>query len=132
MRLPPTQATETLQTEPFAKPHGSRPSVCGKFICRGNEKLYIRGVTYGPFRPDESGNEYGDPFVVEQDFRRMVETGINAVRTYTVPPRWFLDLAANCELLVMVGLPWEQHITFLDSERTASAIEEKVRAAVRS
>ena len=131
MRLPPTQATQNLH-EPFPNSHGSRPSVCGKFICRGSSKVYIRGVTYGPFRPDETGNEYGDPQVVKRDFLRMAESGINAVRTYTVPPGWFLDLAGESGLLVMVGLPWEQHITFLDDERTAKTIEQNVRAMVRS
>ncbi len=131
MRLPQTQALQNSQTH-FPRSHGLRPTVHGKFICRGNEKLYLRGVTYGPFRPDETGNEYGESHVVAQDFRRMTESGINLVRTYTVPPRWFLDLAATSGLLVMVGLPWEQHVTFLDDDRTAKRIEQNVRAAVRS
>src|ERR1043166_734978 len=125
MRLPLAQAIETSQTAPSSDSCSSGLSICGKFICRGGEKLYLRGVTYGPFCPDESGNEYGHPQTVEQDFRQMIQHGINAVRTYTVPPRWLLDLAAECGLLVMVGLPWEQHITFLDDERTAKVIEAK-------
>ncbi len=32
---------------------GVRTVVKGKFIYVGDEKFYIRGVTYGPFRPDE-------------------------------------------------------------------------------
>ena len=44
----------------------------------------------------------------------MAANGVNAVRTYTVPPRWLLDLAHEHGLWVMVGLPWEQHVTFLD------------------
>jgi hypothetical protein len=28
-----------------------RPSVRGKFFFVGNEKLYVRGATYGTFRP---------------------------------------------------------------------------------
>ena len=47
----------------------------------------------------------------------MAANGINAVRTYTVPPRWLLDLALEHGLCVMVGLPWEQHVTFLDEPR---------------
>jgi hypothetical protein len=31
--------------------------------------------------------------VVERDLAAMAEAGINAVRTYTVPPRWLLDAA---------------------------------------
>ena len=45
-----------------------RPKVQGKFLFVGDEKLWIRGVTYGTFRPDTDGNEYHDPETVEQDF----------------------------------------------------------------
>jgi GT2 family glycosyltransferase len=60
----------------------------------------------------------------------MAANGINAVRTYTVPPRWFLDLASEHGLLVKVGIPWEQHVAFLDQKWRARSIEERVRAAV--
>jgi len=36
------------------RPH-LRPAVRGKFLWRGDRKLYLRGVTYGPFRPREDG-----------------------------------------------------------------------------
>ncbi len=109
-----------------------RPCVRGKFLFLGNTKFYIRGVTYGPFRPDEHGNEYRDPQVVERDFVQMAANGMNVVRTYTVPPRWLLDAAVQHGLLVMVGLPWEQHVTFLDDEERVRSIEERVRAGVRA
>jgi len=110
----------------------SRPCVRGKFIFVGDEKLYIRGVTYGPFAPDENGNVYHEPEMVERDFVQIAENGINVIRVYTVPPRWFLDLAHSHGLRVMVGLPWEQHIAFLDSRKRARNIEESVRAGVRA
>ncbi|MEO5958425.1 MAG: glycosyltransferase, partial [Opitutaceae bacterium] len=110
----------------------SRPRVCGKFIYVGNEKLYIKGVTYGPFEPESDGSEYHTPQMVERDFALMAGHGINAVRTYTVPPRWLLDLAQRNRLRVMVGIPWEQHIAFLDQPQTIERIEMGVRAAVRS
>src|SRR5262245_47573438 len=65
-----------------------RPKVGGKFLFVGDEKLWVRGVTYGTFRRDTDGNEYHDPETVEQDFAQMAESGLNAIRTYTVPPRW--------------------------------------------
>ena len=85
-----------------------RPYVHGKFLYVGQEKLYLRGVTYGPFRPDESGCEYHKPEVVEKDFATIRRQGVNAVRTYTVPPRWLLDIALTHDLHVLAGLPWEQ------------------------
>jgi GT2 family glycosyltransferase len=106
--------------------NGVRPHVQGKFIFVGNEKVYVRGVTYGTFCPDEDGNEYHDPEVVERDFAQMAANGLTAVRTYTVPPRWFLDAAQRHNLHVMVGLPWEQHVAFLDNKKRARSIEERV------
>src|SRR5437868_2164355 len=91
-----------------------RPHAGGKFLYLGDQKFYVRGVTYGTFRPDADGGEYHSPDVVERDFAQMAANGINAVRTYTVPPRWLLDTAQRHGLRVMVGLPWEQHVAFLD------------------
>jgi len=109
-----------------------RPKVQGKFLFVGDEKLWIRGVTYGTFRPDADGNEYHDPETVEYDFAQMADSGLNAIRTYTVPPRWLLDAAQRYGLRVMIGLPWEQHVTFLDDKKRARSIEARVRAGVRS
>jgi GT2 family glycosyltransferase len=96
----------------------------------GNEKLYVRGVTYGTFRPGASGDY--DAERVEHDFALMARNGINAVRTYSVPPRFLLDLAQEHGLFVMVGLPWEQHVAFLDDRRTAADIAKRVRAGARA
>jgi GT2 family glycosyltransferase len=108
-----------------------RPQVRGKFIFVGDEKLYVRGVTYGTFRPGENGDEF-DRDWVEQDFAAMASAGINALRTYTVPPRWLLDAALRHGLYVMVGVPWEQHVAFLEDDAVAKSIVERVREGVRS
>src|SRR4029450_9022278 len=81
-----------------------RPVVRGKFLFVGDEKLIVRGVTYGPFRPDDRGCVYHNPDIVRRDFAAMTEHGINAVRTYTCPPRWLLDLAGEHGLRVMAGV----------------------------
>ena len=109
-----------------------RIRVEGKFLFAGNEKFHIKGVTYGTFRPDEQGREFNNPAKVENDFRRMAANGINAVRVYTVPPVWLLDTAQRHGLYVIVGLPWEQHVAFLDNRKRAASIVERVRAGVRS
>ena len=88
----------------------------------------MRGVTYGPFGPAGSDLEYHDVRRVERDFADMVSANVNAVRTYTVPPGWFLDLAEQHDLSVMVGLAWEQHVTFLDDSALLSTIAERVQA----
>src|SRR5437764_500434 len=60
----------------------------------------------------------------------MSAAGVNTVRTYTVPPRWLLDCAERHDLSIMVGLPWEQHVTFLEDRARMRSIEERVREGV--
>ncbi len=110
-----------------------RPRVGGKFIYVGNEKLWVRGVTYGAFRPDAHGNEYHDLEVVERDFAQMAANGLNAVRIpHTMPPRSLLDAAQRHGLRVMVGLSAEQYVGFLIDKTGALDIEGTVRAKVRA
>jgi glycosyltransferase involved in cell wall biosynthesis len=109
-----------------------RPVARGKSLFLGDEKLYVRGVTYGTFGPDEETDDFPNPRTVARDFARMAAIGVNAVRTYTVPPTWLLDLALQHRLRVMVGLPWEEHVTFLDDAERIASIRERVREGVRS
>jgi GT2 family glycosyltransferase len=108
-----------------------RPAVRGKFIFVGERKYWIKGVTYGTFRPDAEGRPYPEPGQIERDFAQMAREGINTVRVYTPPPRALLDIALRHGLRVMVGLAWEQHIAFLDDAGRAKAIVAKLAADVR-
>lgn len=47
---------------------GVRPCVKGKFLFVDDEKLYVCGVTYGPFLPSGDRNEPYDPEVAEWIF----------------------------------------------------------------
>ena len=109
-----------------------RPTVKGKFVFVGDEKLHVRGVTYGPFGSGGEGAPELDPELVERDFGEMAANGFNAVRLYAVPPRWVLDSAARQGLRLMVGIPWEQHIAFLDDRKGRASIERRIAEAVRS
>jgi GT2 family glycosyltransferase len=106
----------------------ARPSVRGKSLYLGGDKLAVNGVTYGPFGSEPGGGF--DPETAALDFAQMAANGINALRVYTPPEPWLLDLAHEHGLLVMVGVPWEQHVAFLDEGR-AEAIERTVRETVR-
>jgi O-antigen biosynthesis protein len=101
--------------------------VDGKFLAVGERRLWVRGVTYGTFAPDEDGIRFGSQEQVRRDFAAMAERGFNAVRTYTAPPPWLLDEAERSGLLVMAGLAWEQHMAFLDKRDRIAAIAARVR-----
>ena len=104
----------------------------GKFLYAGVEKLYLRGVTYGTFAGSPDGASLPPRQVVAADFAAMASSGVNTVRLYVVPPVWLLDLAAARRLRVLVGIPWEQHVAFLDDPRRRRAIAHEVRRAVRA
>src|SRR2546428_3948079 len=96
---PPTSAREELSNQ--------RPRAGGKFFYVSGEKLWVKGITYGTFALDAEGHETHFPDIVKRDFGLMATQGINAIRTYTVPPKWVLDLALHYGLRVFVGIPWE-------------------------
>ncbi len=100
--------------------------VHGKFFFAGDAKHFVKGVTYGPFASGPDGRQFPERAVVERDFALMRAAGVNTVRVFTVPPVSLLDLAGESGLKVLVGLPWAQHVAFLDS----AAIKNEIRAAV--
>jgi GT2 family glycosyltransferase len=100
--------------------------VHGKFFFAGDVKHFVKGVTYGPFTVGDHGAPFPERAVVERDFALMRGAGINTVRVFNVPPLWLLDRADEARLKVLVGLPWSQHVAFLDS----AAIKTEIRAAV--
>jgi O-antigen biosynthesis protein len=106
-----------------------RVRVDGKFFRVGDRKFFPKGVTYGPFAPDESGATFGAPDQVEKDFVQIRGLNANLVRVYYVPPRWLLDLAAQHGLKVLVDVPWEKHRCFLESDEMRESARENVRAA---
>lgn len=125
----------TITTDPLSArlvERVQRPTVRGKFLFRCGRKLYIRGVTYGAFRPQEDGAEFPEPSVVQRDFAQMAMNGVSSIRTYTMPPRWLLDTAHRHGLVVMVGLSMELYVGYLSEPATAPDLEEIVRARVRT
>jgi len=101
-----------------------------KFFLEGDRKFFVKGVTYGPFRPDEQGHFLGKRDRAERDLAQMREIGLNVVRIYHTPPRWFLDVCANAGMRVLITLPWEKHIEFLRRKMSRDQISAMVRSSV--
>jgi O-antigen biosynthesis protein len=101
-------------------------AVKGKFFFAGEQKHFVKGVTYGPFPAASHGAPFPERHIVEKDFSLMSEIGINTIRVFTVPPPWLLDAAYHAGLWLLVGLPWPQHVTFLDSPAIRREIKRTV------
>jgi GT2 family glycosyltransferase len=109
----------------------SRIRVRAKFFFEGDKKFFIKGATYGPFAPDADGEHFGNPEKLAQDLAIMRETGINLLRVYYVPPRWFLDACAESGIRVLVTIPWAEHIEFLNNARVRREVIRSVRDGVK-
>ncbi|MDQ3683433.1 MAG: hypothetical protein M3352_10235 [Bacteroidota bacterium] len=110
----------------------NRVFVKGKFLYSGNQKFYCKGVTYGTFKPQDNGLQFPGTETIARDFALMARHGFNSVRTYTVPHTYLLDAALEYNLKVMVGLPWEQHITFLETKSGQRDIIQRVKEGALS
>ncbi|HZK79545.1 MAG TPA: hypothetical protein VFC46_00720, partial [Humisphaera sp.] len=49
----------------------------GKFFRLGDEKFYVKGLTYGPFAPNKEGICLPDPEQAGKDFELIGELGAN-------------------------------------------------------
>ena len=101
-----------------------------KFLFEGDRKFFVKGTAYGPFKPDAEGHHFGSRAQVDVDLRLMREIGLNLLRVYHPPPRWFLDLCAEVGIRVLITLPWAKHIEFLRQRSARKAITNAVRQAV--
>src|SRR5216117_1481913 len=110
----------------------ARVHVDGKFFRLGGKKFYPKGLTYGPFAPNEQKEMLPSREQTVRDFLQLRELGANLLRIYYVPPRWFLDLAAEHELKLLVDVPWPKHLCFLESEKSKAEARDSVRAAVQA
>src|SRR6476646_5580459 len=95
-----------------------RVQVDRKFFRLGARKFHVKGITYGPFAPNSETGTFPSPAQTAHDFAQIVQLGANLLRTYYVPPVWFLDLA------------WPKHLCFLDKPDLRQAARNAIRQAV--
>ncbi len=107
-----------------------RLSVRAKFFFEGERKLFLKGITYGPFSPDANGDYVGAPERVKWDLAQMRELGVNTLRVYHVPPRWFLDALQEAGLRALISIPWAEHVQFLNDRRIRAQVVETIREGV--
>src|SRR6266404_1022772 len=133
VRIPRNQETRSMSDLPISVSRGTaipsggiRPRVEGKFLFVGHEKFFVKGTTYGAFRPNSQGAQFPEPNQVEVDFSLMRDAGINSILTYTVPPISLLDQALEYGIRVIVNVPWMAYKCFLQDRGTQRTIRREV------
>src|SRR5262249_20820266 len=76
--------------------------------------------------------QFPDLQTVDADLALMTRLGATTLRTFTVPPRWLLDLAAARGLRVLVGVPWAEHVCVLDSTKLTRDIRGTIAQALEA
>lgn len=109
-----------------------RVRVDGKFFRVGDAKFHVKGAAYGPFAAHAADEPFASPTDTARDFALLRELGANLLRLYNVPPRWFLDLAAQHGLRLLIDIPWRKSHCFLDSWPAMEEARKAVREAVKS
>lgn len=110
----------------------SRVKVEGKFFRLGSDKFFVKGVTYGPFAPNQDKEAFPSLTQAQSDMGLLQELGANLIRVYHLPPRWFLDLAMENGIKVFVDVPWNKDGCFLDSPQTRKEARTAVRECVQA
>jgi glycosyltransferase involved in cell wall biosynthesis len=128
--ISPNKRVQAIMPEP--PPSQPRISVDGKFFRAGKDKFYFKGVTYGPFAGNLNGEPFASPEQTRRDFEQIQNLGANLLRIYDVPPRWFLNLANDCDLRVIVDVPWNKHLCFLDDQKQRDNAIGAVSAAAKA
>ncbi len=119
----------TIPQTPSSYP---QPVVSGKFFRINQAKFYPKGVTYGPFAPNSDGEPFASREQTAIDFDLVRRLGANLLRVYHVPPRWLLDLADQHGLKLLIDVPWNKHVCFLDSPFYQEEARQAVRNAVQN
>jgi glycosyltransferase involved in cell wall biosynthesis len=99
------------------------------FFWKGDEKFFVRGFSYGPFRANGAGDPFPEREQFERDLGLLGELGANTLRLYHVPPQWLRDSAEAAGIHLLVSVPWSQHLRFLDSRAERHETRRRMKAA---
>jgi glycosyltransferase involved in cell wall biosynthesis len=113
-------------------PPDERVRLDGKFFRLGDQKFWVKGVTYGPFEPRPDGVCLPPQKQLEADLAQIAAMGANTIRVYHVPPRDLLNLAHAFGIKVFVDVPWSKHRCFLESPEDMESGRRAVREAART
>ncbi|MCA9447745.1 MAG: glycosyltransferase, partial [Candidatus Omnitrophica bacterium] len=103
----------------------------GFYLYEEEEKWIGKGVTYGPFQPNERGEPFPSVSQIHHDFESIAAMGANVLRVYTVPNRDFAEMAGEYGLRLLVDIPWPKHLDAYDNHAVRDMCLEMVRTEVQ-
>jgi GT2 family glycosyltransferase/exo-beta-1,3-glucanase (GH17 family) len=123
---------------PVASPHSyaAKTTLAGRIVAAGKflrladgGSFFLRGVSYGPFRPNPRGEPFPEDERLAADLRHIIALGFNTLRIYDLPTQAVLHAAEASGLRLIVGIPWAEHVDFLADRTLQRDIEKRVADA---
>ena len=91
---------------------GGRLRAEGKALVDDGGKVFLRGVSYGPFQPNSREEPFPEDERLTRDLEDIARRGFNTLRLYDPPSNAMLDTCERLGLRLMVGIPWTDHVDF--------------------
>ncbi|MEZ5386249.1 MAG: glycosyltransferase [Prosthecobacter sp.] len=111
-------------------PADLRIAVAGKYLEEsGGQSFFMRGISYGPFKPNSRGEAFPEDARLATDLRHIASLGFNTVRIYDLPTPALLREVKACGLRLLVGIPWADHVDFLADGYLRNEIEKRIADA---
>jgi GT2 family glycosyltransferase/exo-beta-1,3-glucanase (GH17 family) len=89
------------------------------FRDEAGRKVLLRGVTYGPFKPNGRGEPWPEEAQLRADLAKIRALGFDSVRIYEIPTDPVLQACADHGLRLLCGIPWTQHVDFFTEKLVA-------------
>jgi GT2 family glycosyltransferase len=86
----------------------------------------LRGVTYGPFKPNAQGQPWPDELRLRADLAQIHALGFDSIRIYEPPTDALLDGCEEHHLRLLCGIPWTQHVDFIAEHRVAEDARRRI------
>ncbi len=102
----------------------------GKFLREDGKKVFLKGVSYGPFHPNGRGELFPEDDQLKTDLEHIQRLGLNTIRLYELPTQLVLETAARLGLKLLVGIPWMEHVDFISNRALRQEIRRNVVSAV--
>src|SRR5687767_13371207 len=89
-------------------------------------KALLRGVTYGPFKPNAQGDPWPEDARLRADLAHIRALGFNSLRIYESPTDAMLQACEDHQLHLFCGIPWTQHVDFIAAKAVAEDARQRV------
>lgn len=102
-----------------------------RYLYYKSKPFFIKGIAYSPAYPKIAKFEDIPISILEDDFKKMKEAGVNTIRTYRPLPPKLLDLADKYGIMVIQTVAWPDDGTDYNSKEELERLKSKAIEIVK-